>query len=299
MGKKGLGRGLQALIPSNGGKFDSDSGEKILEIDVENIFPSSRQPRKQFDHDKIRELAKSIKEHGVLQPIVVRKGEGGKFEIIVGERRWRASKLAGLTYIPCMIKDFSDREASELALIENMQRENLNPLEEAEGFQRLINEFGYTQEELAGRLGKSRPYIANTLRLINLSPPLQSFIREGVLSPGHARAVLAVKGDRQLSLAEKIISQKMSVRQAEELAREIRQSEEKKKDQKSQTKNRKEPKKEGLSVELNDIENRLRTALGTRVKVKLGKKGGRIEIEFYSEEELDRIIEIVLGDEVV
>jgi len=294
--KKGLGKGLDALIPS--GPFgQSKSGETIALLPLEEIVPNINQPRKNFDDDRIRELSLSIAEHGVVQPIVVRKVQDKKYEIVVGERRWRASRLAGLIEIPCIIKEFDEKVSTEVALIENIQREDLNSMEEAEAYQRLMNEFQYTQETLGARLGKSRSYVANTLRLMNLPLPIQSFIREGVLSAGHARAILAINSlDKRLLFAERIIKEKMSVRQAEELARDINEKDE---DQKREE-DKKPPKtRTYLAPGVRDVETRLRSLLGTKVKIKEGKNGGRIEIDYYGEDDLERIVGALLPEDIL
>ncbi|ATW26398.1 ParB/RepB/Spo0J family partition protein [Candidatus Formimonas warabiya] len=297
MTKKGLGKGLQALIPS-GPLLDRKSEDQVLLLPIEDILPNANQPRKNFDPDKIRELAESIAEHGIVQPIVVRPVSEGRYQIVVGERRWRAGKLAGRTEIPCIVKDFDEKTVTELALIENIQRENLNSLEEAEAYQRLLVEFNYTQESLAARLGKSRSYVANTLRLLNLAGPVQGFIREGVLTAGHARAILSLDvPEKRLVFAEKIIKDKLSVRQAEELAKEINAQHMAPATDK--VKQEHPPKKPDppLPLVIRDVENRLRSLLGTRVKIRPAEKGGRIEIDYYGEEDLERIASTLLPDD--
>lgn len=296
--KKGLGKGLAALIPpstAQSSEYSSDhdrDGLFLLPLTV--IEPNPDQPRKSFDLEKIRELADSIKAHGVLQPIVVRSKTGGRYEIVVGERRWKASQLAGLKEIPCLIRELDPQNISELALIENIQREDLNTVEEAEGYRRLMDDHHYTQEMLATRLGKSRPHIANTLRLLALPAAILELVRGGQITPGHARAILSLNDhDHQLPLAEKIIQEGLSVRQAELASRLIN-------DGKSADLPTGKPKKHSddaiifrLSPGLRDIEDRLRSGLGTKVKLHSGEKGGKIEIEFYSDEELTRIVEII------
>lgn len=297
MVKKGLGRGLQALIPPKPADFDAPGGGVLL-VPLENVVANANQPRKKFDPDKIRELAGSIKEHGVLQPIVVRTLANEKYEIVVGERRWRASELAGLKEIPCIVRDLDQKEITELALIENIQREDLNSLEEAEAYQKLMVDYNYTQEELAARLGKSRPYIANTLRLLNLSLPLQNMVRDGILSAGHARAVLSVTNSvKHPSFVEKIVSGKLSVRQAEEMAKAYNE-EETVKNQVNLPNQEKGKNTRRLSPIFRDVEDRIRHVLGTKVKVFPGEKGGRLEIDFYSDDDLTRIMDVILGDEV-
>jgi ParB family chromosome partitioning protein len=289
--KKGLGKGLEALIPS--GPFGQrKSGESVNLMPLDDILPNAQQPRKKFDEDKIRELAQSISEHGVVQPIVVRPVQEGKYEIVVGERRWRAARLAGLTEIPVIIKEIDKKLSTEVALIENIQREDLNSMEEAEAYQKLISEFDFTQETLAARLGKSRPYVTNTLRLLNLPLPIQGFIREGVLSAGHARAILSVESpEKRLLFAEKIIKEKMTVRQAEEWAKEINKEKEKREPPKTHDYH--------LTPELKNVEDRLRGLLGTKVKIRTGKSGGKIEIDYYGAEDLERIISALLPEETI
>ena len=273
MAKRGLGKGLESV--------------SLLPLD--KVVPNAHQPRKNFDEDKIKELAQSIAEHGIVQPIVVRPIAESKYEIVVGERRWRAAHLAGLSEIPCIIKEFDGKQSTEIALIENIQREDLNAMEEAEAYKKLIEEFDYTQETLGERLGKSRSYVANTLRLMNLPLPVQSFIREGILSAGHARAILSVTSpEKRLLFAEKIIKERMTVRQAEEWAKELNKNE--------ITKKPHPPKTISLTPEIRDVENRLRGLLGTKVRIKAGTTGGKIEIDYYGEEDLERIINALLPE---
>lgn len=297
MVKKGLGKGLDALLPY--GSFGQNKyGEAVALLPLDEILPNVHQPRKNFDGDKIRELAQSIAEHGVVQPIVVRPIHDRKYEIVVGERRWRASRLAGLLEIPCIIKEFDEKVGTEVALIENIQREDLNSMEEAEAYQRLMTEFQYTQETLGARLGKSRSYVANTLRLMNLPLPIQSFIREGVLSAGHARAILAINSlDKRILFAEKIIKEKMSVRQAEEWAKDINEQDEAEK-KAEEVKKSSLAKNRPLAPAVRDVETRLRGLLGTKVKIKTGKNGGKIEIDYYGDDDLERIVSALLPEDI-
>jgi ParB family chromosome partitioning protein len=301
MAKRGLGRGLQALIPPSPviEKVDKAKDKEIVLINLDNIEPNRDQPRKNFQPEKIRELAESIKEHGVVQPIVVRSVDKGKFEIVVGERRWRASRLAGLREIPCVVREISQKESTEIALIENIQREDLNIVEEAEAYQRLISDYNYTQEQLATRLGKSRSYITNTLRLLNLSHPLQDFLREGIISAGHARAILSVNNkNNHCTFAQRIVSEKLSVRQAEELAKKINEKEKLKEAETPEVeKKQKNRNAERLSDEFRDIQDRLRETFETKVKICPKEKGGRIEIEYYSDDDLTRIISVIMPEE--
>lgn len=295
--KSGLGKGLAALIPTSAafGQEDLPAMERdgLTLLPLSEILPNPDQPRKSFDQDKIRELADSIKSHGVLQPIVVQPKRDGFYQIVVGERRWKASLLAGLKEIPCLIKDLPAQQISELALIENIQREDLNSVEEAEGYRRLMDDHQYTQETLAERLGKSRSHIANTLRLLNLPAPILEFVRGGQITPGHARAILSLdEADQMLPLTERIIADKLSVRQTEEAARKINEG-----PQAEAIPPGKKHSDEAivfrLSPGLRAIEDRLRGGLGTKVKLRSGEKGGKIEIEYYSDEELTRIVEII------
>lgn len=287
MVKKGLGKGLQALIPMH--TEDDIEGEKVKEIKISQLKPNAFQPRRFFDEEKLKELADSIKEHGVVQPILVRSSGKDAYEIVAGERRWRAAKKAALEVVPVVIKEYDDREMTEIALIENIQRENLNPIEEAQAYKKLMEEFGLTQEKLSLRVGKSRPFIANIIRLLNLHPSIQDFLSRGLLTAGHARPLLGIENkENQFKLAEEIINKNLSVRQTEQAI---------KSQSKKQTQTNpkvKEQKREAIYLQ---IEEKMRSLLGTQVKVKdLGEKG-KIEIEYYSEEDLTRIIELLLRDE--
>jgi ParB family chromosome partitioning protein len=295
MNKKGLGKGLSALIPTN---FDvgldraqaktEDDSNKVLEIKTNQIEPNKYQPRKSFNNEALEELVQSIKEHGIVQPIVLRKA-GKKYEIVAGERRWRAAKKAGLKTIPAIIKEFTEQETTEIALIENIQRENLNPIEEAGAYQILLEEFKLTQEELSQRVGKSRPYIANTLRLLNAPATIQDHVISGELSAGHVRALLPLPEEGQKKLAKKIIGEKLSVRETEAIVKSIitlnNEQNSKTSKQKSNANN--------LDPNLLDLEDRLKSYFGTKVRfIKSGKKG-KIEIEYYSEDDLIRIIDLI------
>lgn len=276
MGKQALGRGLGALIPG--------SESMVMEIDLADIKPNSRQPRKKFSEDKMEELVVSIREKGVLQPILLRRLSSG-YEIVVGERRWRAALKAGLKKIPAIIKEVSDRETVELALIENLQREDLNPLEEAEAYRQLIEEFGLSQEEMATRVGKDRSTITNILRLLRLPPFIQGEIRRAKISLGHARALLSLENEeQQIQACKRIISRDLSVRQTEQLVRSLKR------------KSKEEKKK--FSSQLENILEELQRIFGTRVRIREGKGNkGAIEIEFYSPEERDRILEQLIRGE--
>lgn len=276
--KPGLGRGLGALIPT-----DKDD-ENIQEIKINDIRANKHQPRRNFDDEKISELSKSIKNHGVLQPILLRKMED-KYELVAGERRWRAAIEAGIETIPAIIKDISDAEAMEIALIENIQREDLNPIEEALAYKELMDGFGLTQEELSSRLGKSRSKIANTIRLLNLDKEIQNMIADGELTAGHARALLSIKGKtKRINLAKKIVNENLSVRAIEKIIK-----------QKKSKPKKSKPKLKNYNPVFQEISNNLQGLLGTKVKMKGTESKGKIEIEYYSEEELDRILHILLN----
>ncbi|MCA0170743.1 ParB/RepB/Spo0J family partition protein [Bacillus sp. RAR_GA_16] len=276
MANRGLGKGINAFFPSQ--KED----EVVKEIPINELRPNPYQPRKKFSNEAIEELRASIETFGVLQPLIVRQSIKG-YEIVVGERRYRASKEAGLTTIPAVVKKLTDRKMMEIALIENLQRENLNPIEEARAYQKLMNETDVTQEELAQRLGKSRPHLANFLRLLQLPSEVQDYISEGKLSMGHGRAILALKKkEARKSLADRALKEKLNVRQLEKLITQLNQnvSRETKKDEKS-------------DPFLKEKESSLREKFGTSVSIKRSKKKGKIEIEFFSEEDLNRILDVL------
>lgn len=274
MSKHGLGRGLGALLSPV-----APEGEHFQEILVEAILPNPNQPRKSFDSNNLEELAASMRQSGVLQPVVVRP-HGAGYQLIVGERRWRAAKLAGLRTIPAVVREATDAECLELALIENLLREDLNPMEEAEAYQRLLAEFQWTQEELARRVGKDRSSIANCLRLLKLPQSIQDDLRAGRLTMGHARALLALDSPaEQLKLREQILAQAWSVRTTEEGVRRSRLP-------------RRLPRR---SAELQALEDSLRRALATRVRIVGNEQRGRIELAYASREELERLVELISG----
>ena len=291
LGKGGLGKGLDALFPSNvdintlGGDVSHETSEKIIEMKINDIEPNVNQPRKNFDDEKIDDLAASIAEHGVLQPIIVAKKDD-YYQIIAGERRWRASKKAGLKTIPAIVRDYDEKKIREVALIENIQRQDLNAIETAKAIKELMEEHALTQEELAKTLGKSRSAIANTLRILNLDERVQEMVQEGKLTEGHARTLASIESpQKQYKLAMDIINLDLSVRDAEELTKE----------EKAATK-KKSPKKETSKLEIiyKDIENRLKKALETKVSFRpMTKSRGKIIIEDYTSEELERILEIL------
>ncbi len=266
-----MGRGLEALIPS----VEIEEEHKLVEIEIDRIVPNRYQPRKTFDDAKLEELAASIREQGVLQPIVVCKKDSG-YELILGERRLRAAKKAGLTTIPAVLKEASAEEMLALALVENLQRDDLNPIEEAEAFRRLVEDFNLTQEDIAQKVGKDRSSVTNYLRLLKLPEEIQQGLVDEKISMGHARAILGLKSqEEQLELYKKILARGLSVRQTEALVRE--------------TKTETPPVRTPKSVYIRNIEEKLKQHLQTKVSI-LSKKGkGEIIIEYYSEEDLDRI----------
>lgn len=275
-----LGKGLDALIPS----LEVSGEEKVVQIKINDLRPNPYQPRKEFAADAIEDLKKSIEEHGVIQPIIIRKSIKG-FEIIAGERRFRASKEAGLATIPAVIKEFSESQVMEIALIENIQREDLNAMEVAVAYQKLMERFELTQEELAQKVGKSRPHVANFLRLLHLPENVQNYVSRGTLSMGHARALLGIKDRKTLTnLAKKTIDEDLSVRQLEELVKKFE-------DVSRGTKKEKAIKR--ADVVLSRYEEQLKGFLGTSVKIKKGDKKGKIEIDFFSNEDLERIVELL------
>jgi len=278
MQKQALGKGLGALIPDLSALDDKEKKALgINEIEIDMIVPNEYQPRKVFNDEKMKELAASIKEQGVIQPVIVHR-TGSGYQLIAGERRWRASRLAGLKTIPALVKEATKREFLEMALIENIQREDLNPLEAAEAYKRLQDEFKLTQEDLANRVGKERSTVTNFLRLLGLPKEIKQELATGALSMGHAKAVLSLERVRdQMQAAVMIVKKGLSVREAEALA--------------ARLKNPPKEKKARLSHELKSVEEKLKKALGTKVSITAKSKGGRIVIEYYSAEELDRIID--------
>lgn len=276
MMKKGLGKGLGALITSaDTQNNDSD----IKELKINEIEPNINQPRKHFDNDKLQQLAESIKQHGVVQPIIVKK-EDDTYRIIAGERRWRASRLAGLTSVPVIIRDVSSKQLMEIALIENLQREDLNPLEEAQAYDRLMKEYQLTQEEIANTVGKSRPAIANSLRLLGLPDEILAMLVSEELSSGHARALLSLEDkELQFKAAKEILEKNLSVRETEKLVKKLMTGS--------------KPKAVKKNEEFQNIEEKLKDIFGTKVKLVNNNKRGKIMIEYYSNDELERILELV------
>jgi ParB family chromosome partitioning protein len=271
--KTALGKGLDSLIPGK--------GEEVIQIDVDRIRPGKLQPRKQFNEKGLRELSASIREKGVIQPIIVSRTGDGTFSLITGERRWRATMLANIKKIPALIKNVASKDSLEIALIENIQREDLNPIEAAEAFRRLIREFKLSQEELATKVGKERATIANYLRLLKLPDEIKKMLYSGTISMGHARALLSIEArTEQIGAARKIIKKGLSVREAESLVN--------RKKRPPRVSPRKDP-------EVLSLEQKLIKHLGTKVRLlHKGNKGGKLEIEYYSLDELDRLLEILL-----
>ena len=279
--QKGLGKGLGALFSDFDQEIREDSPYKLLPI--HKVEPNRSQPRQDFDEEELQNLSGSIATHGILQPLTVRELEGGYYQIIAGERRWRAARLAGLTEIPAVVIEADDKKAMELALIENLQRQDLNAVEEALGYRSLMEDHGLTQEETAQAVGKSRPAVANALRLLALPEAVLEKLREGALSAGHARAILALKSEKkQLELTQKVIALGLSVRQAELLSKNMA----------------KEPKPEPpvtLAVDyIGECEKQLSKHLGRGVKIVSGKRKGRFELEFYGQEDLQVLLDVLL-----
>ena len=292
----GLGKGLDSLIPETIKTTVPEKTkivEKIVEKPVEmkvkisKVGPNKDQPRKQFDEDALMELAQSIRENGIIQPLIVQE-KNGFYEIIAGERRWRAAKLAGLKEVPVIVKDYSDLEVVEISLIENIQRENLNPIEEALAYKRLLTEFNLKQDEVAERVSKSRTAVTNSMRLLKLDERVQQMVIDDMLSTGHARALLGIEDpELQYSTAVKVFDEKLSVREVEKLVKKIQQG-------------KTEKKKEETVHDFiyTELEEKMKAAVGTKVSIHQNAKGkGKIEIEYYSREDLERIIDIITNAE--
>lgn len=315
--KGGLGRGLDSLIPTST-QATSDSQPQatpaadassqtapdrqtpqagVLVVSVDSIAPNPRQPRGAFDVEGLEDLAASIREHGVLQPVVVTQaGSKGSYNLIAGERRWRAAMLAGLEQVPVIVKEATSREMLELALVENLQRADLNPLEEATAYRALVDDFGMKQDEVADRVGKSRQAVTNSLRLLGLPHDIQAALNAGDITAGHARALLQVHDtEMQLQIAQRIVSEGLNVRQVEALARRLAEqaaAEEEATDEEPQ-----EGHGDSLYDPIRDLEEQFRTALGTKVQLSKSRRGGRLVIYFYSDEELERIYGTIIRDE--
>ncbi len=297
--RRGLGKGLGALIPQAQAAEDADDaseleeasvpaldGTYLDEVEVGAITPNPRQPRQNFDEEQLAELTASIAQVGLLQPVVVRKLGDGRYELIMGERRWRASQDAGLEFVPAIVRDTGDDALLRDALLENLHRQELNPLEEAAAYQQLLDDFGATHDELAKRIGRSRPHITNTLRLLNLSPAVQRRVAAGVLSAGHARALLSVEDtDTQDRLARRVVEEGLSVRALEEIIT-LGDTDERRSAPRSGAGAKKEN-----PAEIEEMATRLSDAFDTRVKVDMGRKKGKIVVEFATREDLERIID--------
>ena len=296
---RGLGRGLDAMISdsskprqeekkiekSAAKEQGGDPKDKVIMVKIAQVEPSRKQPRKQFDEDALLELAESIKQFGVLQPLLVQKKED-YYEIIAGERRWRASKLAGIKEIPVMVKDFSDQEAVEISLIENIQRENLNPIEEAAAYKRLMEEFHLKQDTIAERVSKSRTAVTNSMRLLKLDERVQQMLIDEMLTTGHARALLAIEDkDTQHAAAVKVFDEKLSVRETEKLVKEILNPHQKETEKE---------KDRAQDLVYEQLEEKIKGIIGSKVAIRRKSKDkGRIEIDYYSQEELERIVELL------
>ena len=280
--QRGLGRGLGALIDD----FSvPESAQAVTSLPLQKVEPNPNQPRHRFDEEELQALADSISEHGILQPLAVRKMDGGFYQIIAGERRWRAARLAGLQEVPVVVVEADDKTVMELALIENLQRQDLNPMEEAEGYRVLTEEYGLTQEEAAARVGKSRPAVANALRLLALPDEVRELVEKGELSAGHARAILSLPTKtKQKTAAQRILALRLSVRQAEAMCKRLA-AEEKKPEP---------PKHTGVDY-VAECEKALSRRLDRKVRIVNGKRKGRFELEFYGEDDLQRLYEILLA----
>lgn len=291
--KKGLGKGLDSLIKPTDEKKEKETVVKEIikdiEIDINKIEPNANQPRKVFNEDSLQELADSIKLHGVIEPLIVQEAEKGFYTIIAGERRWRAAKIAGVKMIPAVIKDYTDSEIMEIALIENIQREDLNAIEEAEAYNRLIEEYNLKQDDVAERVSKSRVAITNSLRLLKLDERVREMVAEDKIKGGHARALLAITdGEEQYQIAMEVFDQKLSVRETEKLVKKLVNPADQKK---------KADKKKDKQSELiyKNFEEKLKLVMGTKVNIQhKGNGKGKIEVEYYSPSEFDRIIELFM-----
>ena len=282
--KKGLGTGLDVLFGAN--RLDEENESELLTLPISKVEPRKDQPREYFDQQALQELADSISQYGLIQPITARKLNTGYYQIIAGERRWRASRLAGLTEVPVRVIEADDRKTAELALVENLQREDLNPIEEAKGYKTLIDEFGLTQEEAAKSVGRSRPAVTNALRLLSLSPKVLEMVEKNKLSAGHARALISIADDRkQLDAANEVLEKGLSVRKTEQLAARLSKEPEPEKE---------EDRKISIDYAA-EISDQLSKSLGRKVKLTDGKKTGKIEIEFYGADDREDLIELLRG----
>lgn len=291
----GLGKGLDSLIPENrdvkkengttsSGSSAEEKGSEVM-VKITLVEPNRRQPRKNFDEDALQELSESIKQFGMLQPILVQDRKD-HYEIIAGERRWRAAKLAGLKEIPVIIRDYSEQEIAEISLIENIQREDLNPIEEAQAYKRLLEEFHLKQDEVAERVSKSRTAVTNSIRLLKLSDEVQQMVIDDMISTGHARALLAIEDQQQqYAIAQKIFDEKLNVREVEKLVKNLNKP--------PKEREKKEEEDKSLMIVYQDVEEKLKKRLGTKVSISpKGNGAGKIEVEFYNHDDLDRLLEI-------
>lgn len=279
--KKGLGTGLNALF----GEPERDESQEIQLLPISRVEPREAQPRTSFDEASLQELAESIREYGLIQPITARRLDSGYYQIIAGERRWRAARIAGLNEVPVRVIEADDKLATELALVENLQREDLNPLEEALGYKTLLDVYGMTQEEAAKRVGKSRPTVTNALRLLSLAPEVQQFVEQGLLSAGHARALVSVKPEEaQIDAARSVIANGLSVRRTEQLAARLMREP------------KPEAKDDGIHVDYAaDVTKRLEKALGRKVRLTENGKRGKITLEYYGSDDRERLIALLAG----
>ncbi len=283
MEKRALGRGLDALLPSVDSRILTAERGETQELRVDSIIPNRFQPRQHFDEEEISQLAESVRKNGLLQPIMVRRKGDGVYELIAGERRLRAAKLAGLQKISAVVRNCSDEEAMVLALVENLQRNDLNPMEMARAYHRMLNEFGCSQEILAQRVGKERSSVANILRLLNLHPDVQRLVESGQLSTGHAKVLLSVENSEvQVQLARRIVDHQLSVREVERIVA-------------AQAQNRRRSQRSRIQPPTSDIEQRLQKRFGTRVNVVQGRRGGKIIIHFFSAAEMEGLLEALLS----
>ena len=281
--KYGLGKGLRALIPENALEEETEIKKNAIFIDIDLISANKTQPRKNFDEQKILQLSQSIQEHGIIQPLILNKTGDDTYSIVAGERRWRAAKLANIKEVPAIIMNLSDKEILEISLIENIQRQDLNPIEEALAYKRLINDFNLTQEELSVKIGKSRTAITNCMRLLNLDSRVQEYVIDGVITEGHGRALLGVEdGELQYKLSQNIIDENLTVRDIEKIVKNLNSSKSTKKDN---------IKKENPYYV--DIKEKLEELFGTKVSLMDKKNKGKIEIEYYSQEDLQRILDVL------
>lgn len=290
--KGGLGKGLDSMIPDKIGKSGKDGAETVKPdtvMDINKVEPNREQPRKNFDEDALLELSESIKQFGVIQPLIVQDRKT-YYEIIAGERRWRAAKMAGLKEIPVIIKNYTDQEIMEISLIENIQREDLNPIEEALAYKRLLTEFNLKQDEVAERVSKSRTAVTNSMRLLKLNDKVQQMLIDDMLTTGHARALLAIEeGEEQYNLAQKIFDEKMSVRDVEKLVKKLQ----KEKTEKPKEQEKPDQSLEQMQVIYHDLEERMKGIFGTKVSISSKDMiKGTIEIEYYSPDQLDHIVDM-------